>query len=104
MGIGDGRDHRGPGFRRTVLVRAIVAARVETQVSGFVRSRNAAFAKIRFHESTGNRLRHGEEPSCGLTGACRRGFCITRGRSWFWIGMRQAEKPPRLCRIPVLSA
>ena len=79
-----------------VLVRPIVAARVEAQASGSVQSRNAAIAQIRFYESARNRLRHGEQSSCRLRRSDRGS---RRSRSMpirFRLGMRQAEERTRL--------
>src|SRR3546814_4192227 len=64
--IGDGSDHRRPGLGRAVVVRPIVAARMEAQASGSVQNRNAAIAEIRFYESAFDRLRHGEQSPCCL--------------------------------------
>ena len=94
--IGDGGDHRRPGLGRAVLVRPIVAARVEAQASGSVQSRNAAIAEIRFYESACNRLRHGEQSPCRLR---RSGWSAGRSRSGtirLRLGVRQAEERTRL--------
>jgi hypothetical protein len=66
---------------------------MKAEVRGFVQSRNAAFAQIRFRECAHNRLRHREQASCGLsrTGWSRRsfanGFLIG---AWPW----KAQKSP----------
>jgi hypothetical protein len=58
-------------------------------------SRDAAIAQIRFHDRAGNRLRHGEQPSCGF-GRSHGGRWLPpvairrRFRSW------QAEEGSRL--------
>ena len=95
--IGDGSDHRRPGLGRAVFVRPIVAARVEAEASGSVQNRNAAIAKIRFYESTRNRLRHGEQSPCCLR---RSGWNAGRSRSGtirLRLSVRQAEE--RTCLI-----
>jgi hypothetical protein len=43
--IGDGGDHRWPGFGRAMIVGPVVAARMEAEVSGSVQSRNAAMTR-----------------------------------------------------------
>jgi hypothetical protein len=90
--IGDGGDHRGPGFRGLMLVRSVVAARVEAQRFGSVQGRNAAVAQIRFNEGTFDRLRHGEEPPCGLRRSGRYDGSTRSGSVELRIGMRQAEE------------
>ena len=40
---------------------ALLAARMEAEVSGSVQSRDAAFAQIRFRDRAADRLRHGEQ-------------------------------------------
>ena len=93
--IGDAGDHRRPGLGRRVVVWPIVAARVEAQAAGFVQSRNAAIAQIRFYESPCDRLRHGEQPPrrfrrSGLRRHAR------RLRRWLRVGARQAQEAARL--------
>jgi len=62
--IGDGGDHRWPGFGRAMIVGPVVAARMEAEVSGSVQSRNAAIAEIRLYRGAADRLRHGEQSPC----------------------------------------
>jgi hypothetical protein len=60
--IGDGGDHRRPGFSRRTLVRAIVAARMEPQRARIVDSLYAAIAQVGVDERPADRLRHGDQP------------------------------------------
>src|SRR3546814_14255437 len=63
--IGDGSDHRRPGLCRAVVVRRIVAERMEAMASGTVQNRQDAMAKIVFYESAFEWLVHGEKsPWC----------------------------------------
>ena len=93
--IGDARDHRRPGLGRRVVVRAIVAARVEAQAAGFVQRRNAAIAQIRFCESPCDRLRHGEQPPCRLRRSSLR-WHSRRLRRRLRVRARQAQEAARL--------
>src|SRR3546814_15407047 len=62
--IGDRRDHRRPGLRRGMLIRAIVAPRMEPQCSGSVQSRDAALAQVRIHARARYRLTPVDEQQC----------------------------------------
>jgi hypothetical protein len=90
--IGDGGDHGGPGLGLGMLVRPVVAARVEAQRTGSVQSRNAAPAEIRLGERAVDRPRHGKQPPRGFR-RTRRGRL--NGATTFArlrLGMRQAEE------------
>ena len=80
--IGDGGDHRRPGFGGHVWMRTIVAARMEAEASGFVQSRNAASVQIRLCDCARNRLRHREQAACRFWRSCR-------GLSQSGMGMRR---------------
>jgi hypothetical protein len=94
--VSDGCDQCRPDLSRLVGVRPVIAARVKTQCTGLVQSRNAAFAQVRLCDGAPDRLRHSEQAARGFgrTGRCRRLFpSLATGRR---LGPRQAEKPPGL--------
>jgi hypothetical protein len=91
--IGDAGDHRGPGFGRRAVVRAIVATRMKSQRAGMMQRLDAAIAQIGLDERPADRLRHGEQPLRRFRRSGR-GWCT--GRLWLRLRVRarQAQKAP----------
>ena len=69
---------------------------MEAQAAGFVQSRNAAIAQIRFHESPCDRLRHGEEPPCRLRRSRLRWAIELAFGAGVRVGAGQAQEATRL--------
>ena len=74
--VGDGGDQRRPDLGRRVGIGPVVAAGMETERSGFVQSRNAAFAQVRFCDGALNRLRHREQAARGFGRSDRRRWLL----------------------------
>ena len=93
--VGDRRDHGGPCLGRRVLVRTIIAARVEIQISGSPEIRNAALPQIRRYDRAWNRLRHADETPSGFGRSMR---CRRQGleRGLLRFRRRHAEEDPGL--------
>ena len=62
--VGYSSDHRRPGLGRRMPIRPVVAVGMKAEACGYVQSRNATFAQIRFDDCASNRLCHGEETAC----------------------------------------
>src|SRR5260364_134612 len=93
--VSDSGDHGRPSLGRRMLVRAIIAVRVEIQISGSTEIRNAALPEIRRDDCARNRLRHADEAPCGFGRSMWCGRQRLEGggfRRWWW----HAEEEPSL--------
>src|SRR5712675_3654929 len=77
--VGDAGNHRRPGLRRQVLVRSIIAARMEAQAATVVHVGNSASPEIGLDHGPLDLLRYRKQPSRGLLRSSR--CCRTNG---FW--------------------
>src|SRR5215831_14411820 len=87
--IGDCGDQSRPSLGRTVLIGAIVAARMEAQRVACSQADDATLAKVGFRKCARDRPGHGIETPGGLRGAPRRWQGVVLSN---WIGRQRKER------------
>src|SRR5262245_9693141 len=87
--IGYCGDQRRPGLGRTVLIGAIVAARMEAQRVACSHADDATPAKVSFRKRACDRHGHCVEPPRRFRRATRRGMAVA---TWNWIGRQGKER------------